>query len=83
VFVTRISRYIRRSVLSAVSHNRARTWNVLHAIQGALLYILGAEYSRQLFEGSGVCMFIYKALKVSINLHEFCEDKEFEMCANF
>ena len=44
--------------------------------------MLSAEYCRQFFGGSGVCIFIHKALKVStINLHEFCKDKDFEVCA--
>jgi hypothetical protein len=38
MFVTRISRYIYRSVLSVVSRNRGRSWNVLPVDTGALLY---------------------------------------------
>lgn len=44
-------------------------------------YILGAEYYRQFFDGGGVCIFIHNALKFStINLYEFCKDKDFEVC---
>jgi hypothetical protein len=40
MYVTRMSRYIERSVLSAVSRNRDRSWNVLPMGRGALfLYI--------------------------------------------
>jgi hypothetical protein len=42
--VTRISRYIQRSVLSAVSRNRGRSWNVLPAIRGHT-YIKGLKLS--------------------------------------
>jgi hypothetical protein len=38
MFVTRISRYILRSVLSAVSRNRGRSYNVLPVDTGAQLY---------------------------------------------
>jgi hypothetical protein len=38
MFVTRISRYISRSVLSVVSHKLGRSWNVLPVNTGALLY---------------------------------------------
>jgi hypothetical protein len=38
MFVTRISRYVYRSVLSAVPTNRDRTWNVLPVDTGAQLY---------------------------------------------
>jgi hypothetical protein len=39
MYVTRISRYIQRSVLSADSRNGGRSWNVLPVDTGALLYI--------------------------------------------
>jgi hypothetical protein len=39
MFVTRISRYIYRSVLSAVSRNRGRSWNVLPVDTGAHRYV--------------------------------------------
>jgi hypothetical protein len=38
MFVTRISRYIQRSVFCAVSRNRGRSWTVLPVNTGALLY---------------------------------------------
>jgi len=38
-----ISRYIQRSVLSAVSRNRGRSWNVLSADTGVCLYSI--QYS--------------------------------------
>jgi hypothetical protein len=38
MYVTRISRYIWRSVLSAVSRNRGRSWNVLPVCTAALLF---------------------------------------------
>ena len=48
----------------------------------SLLTPIGAKYCSQFFGGGGVCIFIHKALKVStIHLHEFCKDKEFEVCA--
>jgi hypothetical protein len=37
MYVTRISRYILRKVLSAVSRNRGRYWNVLPVVMGAHL----------------------------------------------
>jgi hypothetical protein len=37
MYVTRISRYIERSVLSAVSRNRGKSWNVLPVDTGTLL----------------------------------------------
>jgi hypothetical protein len=37
--VTRISRCIQRTVLSAVSHNRGRSWNVNPWIRGTIVYI--------------------------------------------
>jgi hypothetical protein len=40
MYVTRISRYIFNSVLSAVSRNQGRSWNVLPIDTGALLYLL-------------------------------------------
>jgi hypothetical protein len=43
MYVTRISRYIQRSVLSEVSRNRRRSWNVLPLNTGALLYLLIAS----------------------------------------
>ena len=39
VYVTRISRYIYRSVLSAVLRKRSRSWNVLPADTGVRLCI--------------------------------------------
>jgi len=39
MYVTRISRYIQRSVLSAVSRNRGRSWNILPADTGVRLYL--------------------------------------------
>jgi hypothetical protein len=38
MYVTRISRYIQRSALSAVSRNCSRSWNVLPVDTGALLH---------------------------------------------
>jgi hypothetical protein len=38
MFVTRISLYIQRSVLSAVSRYRGRSWDVLPVDTGAHLY---------------------------------------------
>jgi hypothetical protein len=38
MFVTRISHYIQRSVLSMVSHNRSRSWNVVPTDTGTHLY---------------------------------------------
>jgi hypothetical protein len=38
MFITRISRYIYFSVLSTVSRNRGRAWNVLSVDTGAHLY---------------------------------------------
>jgi hypothetical protein len=38
MFVTRISRYIERSVLSAVSRNHGKSWNVLPVNTGAHVY---------------------------------------------
>jgi hypothetical protein len=35
MYVTRMSRYIQRSVLSAVSRNRGRSWTILRADTGA------------------------------------------------
>jgi hypothetical protein len=43
MYVIRISRYIQRSVLSAVSRNRDRSWNVLPLNTGALLYLVIAS----------------------------------------
>jgi len=39
IYVTRVSRYIQRSVLSAVSSNSGRSCNVLPADIGALPYM--------------------------------------------
>jgi hypothetical protein len=39
MYVTQISRYIQHSVLSAVSRNRGRSWNVLPVDTGAQLYL--------------------------------------------
>jgi hypothetical protein len=39
MFVTRKSRNIQRSVLSAVSRNSGRSWNVLPVNEGARLYL--------------------------------------------
>jgi hypothetical protein len=39
MFVTRISHYIQLSVLSAVSRNSGRFWNVLPVDTGAHLYV--------------------------------------------
>jgi hypothetical protein len=44
MYVTRISRYIYRSVLSVDSRNRGRSWNVLPVDTGALLYLLTGNY---------------------------------------
>jgi len=38
MYVTRISHYIQRSVLSVVSHNHSRSWNILPAVTGVRLY---------------------------------------------
>jgi hypothetical protein len=38
MYVTRISRYVQRSVLSVVSRNRGWSWNVLPVHTGVLLY---------------------------------------------
>jgi hypothetical protein len=40
MFVTRISRYIQRLVLSVVSSNRGRTWNLLPVDAEAHLYLV-------------------------------------------
>jgi hypothetical protein len=39
MYVTRLSCYIWLSVLSAVSHNRGSSWNVLPVDTGAVLYL--------------------------------------------
>jgi len=42
--------------------------------------VLGAKYWTQLIDGGGVCIFKHKDMKFStINLHEFCEDKHFDV----
>jgi hypothetical protein len=38
MYVTRLSRFIQRSILSTVSRNRSRSWNVLPVDTGAHLY---------------------------------------------
>jgi hypothetical protein len=38
MYVTRISRYVQRLVLSVVSRTRGRSWNVLPVDTEALLY---------------------------------------------
>ena len=40
MYVTRISRYIQRSVLSSISRNRRRSWNVLPVDTGVRLCML-------------------------------------------
>jgi len=45
------------------------------------LYIWCGVLGRRLFEREAVCMFINKALKFSINLHEFCKVKHSDVCA--
>jgi len=39
MYVTRISCYIQRSVLSAVSRNHGRSWNILPTDTGVRLYL--------------------------------------------
>jgi hypothetical protein len=44
MLVTRISSYIWRSVLSAVSHNHSRSWNILPTDMEADLYFVSGLY---------------------------------------
>jgi hypothetical protein len=45
-------------------------------------YILGDDYCRSLYEKGGVCILVQKKLKFArIDLTEFCNDKEPEVCA--
>jgi hypothetical protein len=43
---------------------------------------LGAEYCRQTLRQGGVCIFVQKKFKFSnVNLNEFCEEQDLEICA--
>ena len=45
-------------------------------------YKLRANFCKQSFNKGGVCKFVHKTLKVlTINLKEFCKDKDLEACA--
>jgi hypothetical protein len=56
MFVTQISCYIQCSVITMVSHNCGRSWNVLAADTGKLLYTVRGGVSN-LSEQNGFQMF--------------------------
>jgi len=44
-------------------------------------YKLGVSYCRTLYEKGGVCIFVQEGLRyVRIDLENYCNDKDFEVC---